>query len=361
MYHFQLGLRIGEPSRAEGSAFRSEDRSRLSSRREDGRPLDEVCRECHDALPLPSPPCPETLYPHDARGARLDDRRTRGALARPARCAARRGRRGVRRARRRRARGEPRAAAARHRPSAPPPHRPSSSRSAPGAPVASAAARWLCWVRWWASARCRRVFMMLMVASPPPSSSPLWAWAEVVGVPQWCGDDVDHFMWSLRWLGTDDEAQAQRTEVRTRDPRHPSFGAVFCEIHTEAGQQPRHSLTSIHEPALRSSPCGCADDRRPTTGASDGDVRRPFCARSRVPNAAPTSSHHLSEGHGRADLTARARTTGAIRSGLRPERDADMRTRTSPWVRRSKQKNPGRSSEILLGASFKHPVRYLGC
>jgi curved DNA-binding protein CbpA len=50
---------------------------------------------------------------------------------------------------------------------------------------------------------------------------------EVVGVPQWEGDDVDHFIWALRWLGTEDEAVAARTEKILRDLAGRERGANF--------------------------------------------------------------------------------------------------------------------------------------
>ena len=50
---------------------------------------------------------------------------------------------------------------------------------------------------------------------------------EVVGVPQWEGDDVDHFIWALRWLGTEDEAVAARTEKILRDFAGRERGANF--------------------------------------------------------------------------------------------------------------------------------------
>ena len=58
---------------------------------------------------------------------------------------------------------------------------------------------------------------------------------EVVGVPQWQGDDVDHFIWSLRWLGADDDAAvAARTEKILRDLAGRECGANF--VKGEAGQ-----------------------------------------------------------------------------------------------------------------------------
>ena len=47
-------------------------------------------------------------------------------------------------------------------------------------------------------------------------------------MPQWEGDDVDHFIWALRWLGTEDEAVAARTEKILRDLAGRERGANFA-------------------------------------------------------------------------------------------------------------------------------------
>ena len=40
---------------------------------------------------------------------------------------------------------------------------------------------------------------------------------EVVGLEMWGGADTDGYIWSLRWLGTEEEAVAARTEEVLRD------------------------------------------------------------------------------------------------------------------------------------------------
>ena len=50
---------------------------------------------------------------------------------------------------------------------------------------------------------------------------------EVVGVPQWEGNDTDNFIYCLRWLGTDDEEQARRTEVVLRELVGAECGSNF--------------------------------------------------------------------------------------------------------------------------------------
>ena len=50
---------------------------------------------------------------------------------------------------------------------------------------------------------------------------------EVVGVPQWEGNDTDNFIYCLRWLGTDDEDQARRTEAVLRELVGAECGSNF--------------------------------------------------------------------------------------------------------------------------------------
>jgi len=53
---------------------------------------------------------------------------------------------------------------------------------------------------------------------------------EVVGLGQWGGDDVDHFIYALRWLGAEEEAGAAETERVLRELVQRECGDNFRHL-----------------------------------------------------------------------------------------------------------------------------------